>query len=354
MAKFVLNSGKVSGAATDFTTISTDLSTTATEVSGYDISDSEGFDFGTALRAISSNLNDSVDKISNSSKLCDEVVQGHINLHNSLVFDLTIQAVTSAANDTLEVVGSGQEMPATNGTGANTETAVAEEIPNGEYTVVSGDSLSKIAMELGVSLASLVAANPQIENVNVIHPGDKIVIPSSSEKIGVNDNSGSEQKNKESIDKDSVSSEDKNINNSTVTTIDYKTRSVDGNRQVEGNSGYSVNEVLSKIKQECEKQGIGEYWKDACAISLWETGTYTSTAFTNNNVGGLTYADGETRYKFDTLDQGIEAYVFNLNKNYISQGLTSIDKMSGKYCPKTASSWANNVNTMKKQLERCL
>ncbi|MBI4618392.1 MAG: LysM peptidoglycan-binding domain-containing protein [Planctomycetes bacterium] len=45
------------------------------------------------------------------------------------------------------------------------------------HVVVSGDTLSAIAGAHGVSLAELIAANPQIKNPNLIRPGDVIVIP---------------------------------------------------------------------------------------------------------------------------------------------------------------------------------
>ena len=44
----------------------------------------------------------------------------------------------------------------------------------GSYTVRSGDTLSTIAQRHGVSLSSLIAANPQISNPNLIHPGQQI------------------------------------------------------------------------------------------------------------------------------------------------------------------------------------
>ena len=47
----------------------------------------------------------------------------------------------------------------------------------GSYTVRSGDTLSGIAARHGVSLSALTAANPQIRNPNLIHPGQKINIP---------------------------------------------------------------------------------------------------------------------------------------------------------------------------------
>ena len=46
--------------------------------------------------------------------------------------------------------------------------------PAGSYTVRSGDTLSAIAQRNGVSLSSLLAANPQISNPNLIYPGQQI------------------------------------------------------------------------------------------------------------------------------------------------------------------------------------
>ena len=49
--------------------------------------------------------------------------------------------------------------------------------PNGDYAVVSGDTLWDIAQAKGVSLDALIAANPQIANPDLIFPGDRITIP---------------------------------------------------------------------------------------------------------------------------------------------------------------------------------
>ena len=45
------------------------------------------------------------------------------------------------------------------------------------YKVKKGDTLSKIAKANKVTLKKLIAANPQIKNPNLIHPGDIITIP---------------------------------------------------------------------------------------------------------------------------------------------------------------------------------
>jgi GH24 family phage-related lysozyme (muramidase)/LysM repeat protein len=48
---------------------------------------------------------------------------------------------------------------------------------SGSYTVHSGDTLSGIAQREGVSLNSLIAANPQISNPNLIYAGQQIHVP---------------------------------------------------------------------------------------------------------------------------------------------------------------------------------
>jgi LysM repeat protein len=47
----------------------------------------------------------------------------------------------------------------------------------GTYTVKDGDSMSAIAAAHGVSLSALEAANPQVTNPGVIHPGDVLHLP---------------------------------------------------------------------------------------------------------------------------------------------------------------------------------
>src|SRR5215212_10933964 len=48
------------------------------------------------------------------------------------------------------------------------------------YTIKPGDTLSKIAMRNSVSLAQLLAANPQISNPNNIKVGDSINVPNGA------------------------------------------------------------------------------------------------------------------------------------------------------------------------------
>lgn len=45
------------------------------------------------------------------------------------------------------------------------------------YTVVRGDSLWKIAVRHEIGVSEIIAANPQIQNPNLIYPGDIVRVP---------------------------------------------------------------------------------------------------------------------------------------------------------------------------------
>lgn len=45
------------------------------------------------------------------------------------------------------------------------------------YIVQPGDTLSGIAERFGVSLSDLIKANPQIDDPDLIHPGEVVYIP---------------------------------------------------------------------------------------------------------------------------------------------------------------------------------
>jgi len=56
----------------------------------------------------------------------------------------------------------------------------AQELAPKTYTVQKGDSLWKIAVKFEIGLSELAKANPQIKNLSLIYPGQKIYIPEAS------------------------------------------------------------------------------------------------------------------------------------------------------------------------------
>ena len=96
-----------------------------------------------------------------------------------------------------------------------------------------------------------------------------------------------------------------------------------------------------------------EQAKMSVSISAWETGRWTSSAYhSKNNVGGMMCNSGWITY--NSLDEGIEAFLINLKNNYFYIGLDTFDKIQKKYCPIGAKNdptglnknWLNGVNKM--------
>lgn len=107
------------------------------------------------------------------------------------------------------------------------------------------------------------------------------------------------------------------------------------------NQGYTFAEYATSV-------GVDPYL--AVAIALHETGCKwsCSNAVNNyNNVGGMM---GSGRLlKFNSLDEGIKAFIDNLYRNYVSQGLTTPEMIGPKYAASTT--WSNQVNSYINQLK---
>lgn len=54
---------------------------------------------------------------------------------------------------------------------------------DGQYVVKKGDTMWGISRTYGISLADLVKANPQIENPNLIYPGQRLNIPAKQQAV---------------------------------------------------------------------------------------------------------------------------------------------------------------------------
>lgn len=106
------------------------------------------------------------------------------------------------------------------------------------------------------------------------------------------------------------------------------------------------DEVTCKIQEVALAYNMD--WKLAVAIAKHETGVYTSYGFKQlNNVGGMMYWNGKgtSLRSYDTLEDGIDAFVRNLKNNYIDMGLTSIEQIQKKYAPLGADNDPNNLNS---------
>lgn len=103
----------------------------------------------------------------------------------------------------------------------------------------------------------------------------------------------------------------------------------------------TLDEVSCKIKKAAQDYGVD--WRLAVAISMHETGKYTSVAFNElNNVGG-NFRSGSLMV-FEDLDKGIDFFISNLKTKYIDLGLDTIEEISVKYAPIGAENDPNNLN----------
>ncbi len=97
-----------------------------------------------------------------------------------------------------------------------------------------------------------------------------------------------------------------------------------------------------KIKIACNIYGAD--YDITLAIGRYETGWWKSYACTvKNNPGGM--SRNEVPIYYDTIDEGINAWVQNLANNYFAIGLDTSEKIAEKYCPNN-SDYASYLRKM--------
>ena len=114
---------------------------------------------------------------------------------------------------------------------------------------------------------------------------------------------------------------------------------VNNKLQKELNLNNSTPREILKIA--CKEYGVDYIL--AVSIARVETGNFTSELFLEyNNLGGL--SNDYEWYKYNTLIEGINAYVSMLKLEYIDKGLDTPEKMQPKYCPgKDGEHWISLV-----------
>lgn len=91
------------------------------------------------------------------------------------------------------------------------------------------------------------------------------------------------------------------------------------------------------------EKGVDPYM--ATAIILHETGCKwgcSRLVYECNNVGGQKGSGCGSYSYFNSLDEGIMAFIDNLERNYISYGLNTPEEINSKYA--ADPNWARNVN----------
>lgn len=102
--------------------------------------------------------------------------------------------------------------------------------------------------------------------------------------------------------------------------------------------------IEDRIVFACKKYDIP--WEIPLAIARLETGWFKSNAYINgNNPGGM--SRNEKPIKYDTIEEGVEAFISNLANNYFAIGLDTPEEIGKKYCPVNPE-WASLIRKMMK------
>ena len=138
--------------------------------------------------------------------------------------------------------------------------------------------------------------------------------------------------------------------------------------RIEVYEGMTIDELAAKINRnlgngyiagkgyliasQCIEKGVDPYV--AVAIMLHETGckhNCSSLVRNCNNVGGQKGSPGCNggAYKaFATLDDGIIGFISNLQRNYYSKGLNTIETIAPKYA--ASSAWPGKIRSYVEQI----
>lgn len=125
--------------------------------------------------------------------------------------------------------------------------------------------------------------------------------------------------------------------------------------------GMTMDELAEKLEKNLKStlKGYGKVFAEysikyevdpylSLAIVLHETGCNSGTCSTLarkcNNIGGMKGSPGcggGAYKKFDTLEQGINAFYKNLSKNYYKKGLTTPETIGKKYAE--SETWPSRI-----------
>lgn len=100
MAKFLLETDKVSSASDAISKVESKVTDVASNVSGWDTSNEDGFNFDGAKNIISSNIDAIASKIKNTALALNMIVESHTELQNTLRLDAKAQSPQETTDDT--------------------------------------------------------------------------------------------------------------------------------------------------------------------------------------------------------------------------------------------------------------
>lgn len=290
MSKFVLDVSAIESISGDINSCSADLESVLSNVSSYDVSDSLEFNFEGAKGAIVSNLNESLNKIENTKGFIDKVVSEHTAVQNQFKFDAEAIISVSSKSDY------GTENKAVNET-SDSMGDNGSENSNEDYTVAYGDTLFNLAKKYNTSVAALAAVNG-ITDVNLIHVGQKLIIPNGNEQAV---SQASSQNNVDSKDNSEIINKD-GVSNSKIAGEVFKaefTAYYPSDDPIEGGFQDCKGNPLNPENLTCAAPSNIPY---GTKIKIDGTGTsYDGKIFTVTDRGGAIKIKDDGTYRIDIL-----------------------------------------------------
>ena len=133
---------------------------------------------------------------------------------------------------------------------------------------------------------------------------------------------------------------------------------VNASERVEVFDGLTIEELTDKLDRNLgsDLSGMGYAYANysielgvdpylAVAISMHETGCTWNCSYlakTCHNVGGMKGSGCGEYAGYDTMEEGIYAFIANIKKNYVDFGLYTADTMNPKYAEDPT--WSSKVN----------
>lgn len=105
------------------------------------------------------------------------------------------------------------------------------------------------------------------------------------------------------------------------------------------------NEVACKIYEKSLEAGLStEQAVMLVSISRQETGWDSNALINKNNPAGIMQKDCVHLMVFDTLDEGIDHFIWLVKTKYFPRGMTTLETIKPVYCPDGADNDPNNLN----------
>ena len=152
--------------------------------------------------------------------------------------------------------------------------------------------------------------------------------------------------------------EEENIINDEVEKVEEEISVEEVPQRVEVFDGLTMEELIDKLNRNLSSDlsnmgyayanysielGVDPYL--AVAISMHETGCTWNCSYlakTCHNVGGQKGSGCGEYAAFDTMEDGIYAFIANIKRNYVDYGLMTADEMNPKYAEDPT--WSMKVN----------